>query len=62
MTTKIVNMTFVILVTPKAGAKHEPNESVGGFVEQKLTLSCNVRHDIIQNNYCYEASHIFSAT
>jgi hypothetical protein len=43
---------FVIFVTDD-----EARNTRGGFVEQKLVLSCNFRRDQIHNSHSYEFGH-----
>ena len=58
--TKIISVTIVNLVTPKAGAKHELllNEPASGWFVEHLSYSIVVRQcHQIHCIYCYEFGH-----
>jgi hypothetical protein len=61
--TKIISVTAMNLVAPKAGAKGEllfnklASGLRGAFVEQKLMLSSSFRCDLICNCYRYDFGH-----
>ncbi len=55
---KLISMAIINLVSPKAGAKHEPLFNKPASIEQKLTLSSSFRHDLIHNYHRYDFCHM----